>query len=301
MWDILDFSSAVRVDTEPAGAREKVWLRWNKEQWLFKDQRTNSNEVMAEVIASALAHRLGLPHVAYHRANFDGKVGCVCKKVDGLKHGQLLLATQVKEGSSIRYKNFAHSVKAVHDALINLDPPRASDGIEISSHCAQMSALGVYTGYLLLDAWIANTDRHSENWGYVDGVAGQVACLAPTYDHGSAFSWREADEKLDQRLRTKDQGTSASTFLSRAKSALYLETSEAKSNKTIGTVAAYREFAKMEPCAANIWKKYLSKADTDNFIDTLVTSIPSDALSVVRGRWLRTVLKHNASAILGSG
>ncbi len=163
MWDILDFSNAVRVDTEQAGVRQKVWLMREEKQWLFKEQRGNSSEIVAEVIASAVARRLGLPHVAYHRAVFQGQVGCVCKFVKELKHGQLLLATGVSKGNSIRYKNFAHSVGAVSDALGKLEPPRASEDIEISTDCAQMSALEVYTGYLLMDAWIANTDRHSEN------------------------------------------------------------------------------------------------------------------------------------------
>lgn len=31
--------------------------------------------------------------------------------------------------------------------------------------CLLRPAFDVFTGYLLLDAWIANTDRHPHNWG----------------------------------------------------------------------------------------------------------------------------------------
>ena len=43
-----------------------------------------------------------------------------------------------------------------------------------------VSALDVFVGYLLLDAWIGNTDRHHENWGFVlVGEANERGRLAP--------------------------------------------------------------------------------------------------------------------------
>ncbi len=71
----------------------------------------------------------------------------------------------------------------------------------------------------------------------------------------------------------------------------------AENNKTIGTIDAFREFAKMAPKAASIWKKALSSASSSGFINTLVTDIPLCVLSPVRVQWLRAVLEHNANAI----
>jgi serine/threonine protein kinase HipA of HipAB toxin-antitoxin module len=45
----------------------------------------------------------------------------------------------------------------------------------------------VFLGYLMLDAWIANLDRHHENWGLVltKDITGH---LAPSYDHASSLA-----------------------------------------------------------------------------------------------------------------
>lgn len=47
-------------------------------------------------------------------------------------------------------------------------------------------AFDVFVGYLVLDAWIANTDRHAENWAVLQSPAGDLH-LAPSFDHGSAL------------------------------------------------------------------------------------------------------------------
>lgn len=47
------------------------------------------------------------------------------------------------------------------------------------------SALDVFAGYVLLDAWIANQDRHHENWGALR--MGTALYLAPSFDHGAAL------------------------------------------------------------------------------------------------------------------
>jgi hypothetical protein len=44
----------------------------------------------------------------------------------------------------------------------------------------------VFAGYLALDAWIVNTDRHAYNWALVQAPSG-VMRLAHSFDHGSAL------------------------------------------------------------------------------------------------------------------
>ncbi|EGJ29874.1 MULTISPECIES: hypothetical protein [Moorena] len=42
-------------------------------------------------------------------------------------------------------------------------------------------ARDLFVGYLLLDAWIGNGDRHHENWGFVRPKTSQTGIyLAPT-------------------------------------------------------------------------------------------------------------------------
>ena len=51
-----------------------------------------------------------------------------------------------------------HTIEAIRDALEGLRRPVISD-------YADWAALDVFAGYLLLDAWIANIDRHAHNRG----------------------------------------------------------------------------------------------------------------------------------------
>lgn len=54
------------------------------------------------------------------------------------------------------------------------------------SACEQWSAFEVFAGYLVLDAWIANTDRRAVNWAMLDQE--RERRLAGSFDHGSADS-----------------------------------------------------------------------------------------------------------------
>ena len=214
IWDILDLSQATSLITEVAGLKPKSWLQTpNKDEWLFKTHRAGTHESVAEVYAAALATLLGLPSTPYRLATWNGDAGCASRKFDGIQAGkQLLSSADASYKVDGRFRNEDHTIELVADVLSKL-----SAGAGASAAFAD--ARGMFLGYLMFDAWIANTDRHHENWGYIE-IAG-VRTLAPTYDHGSAFAWRENDEKLLKRLTTKDVGFSIAHHLSRSMSALY--------------------------------------------------------------------------------
>lgn len=48
-----------------------------------------------------------------------------------------------------------------------------------------MDGFDIWAGSLFLDAWVAGSDRHDENWGAV--TDGSVVRLAPSFDHGNAL------------------------------------------------------------------------------------------------------------------
>jgi hypothetical protein len=55
-------------------------------------------------------------------------------------------------------------------------------------------AFDVFAGYLALDGWIANTDRHAHNWAVLQAPDGAVH-LAPSFDHGSALGSGDGEER----------------------------------------------------------------------------------------------------------
>jgi hypothetical protein len=74
------------------------------------------------------------------------------------------------------------------------------------------AAVDVFVGYLMLDAWIGNTDRHHENWGLV--VHAQGTHLAPSYDHAASLGAHETEENRHDRLTTRDTvGLCSAMFL----------------------------------------------------------------------------------------
>ena len=62
--------------------------------------------------------------------------------------------------------------------------------------CESWDAIEVFAGYLVFDAWIANTDRHAVNWGVLTRDRDGGRALASTFDHGSALASGTQDERL---------------------------------------------------------------------------------------------------------
>lgn len=60
------------------------------------------------------------------------------------------------------------------------------------------SAFEVFVGYLVFDAWIANTDRHALNWGILS--RGKEIRLAKSFDHGSALGSGMENHQLKKLL-----------------------------------------------------------------------------------------------------
>jgi hypothetical protein len=71
-----------------------------------------------------------------------------------------------------------HSLDNIEDLMKGVAGPP-------STTWAASPAFDVFVGYLVLDAWIANTDRHALNWSLMR--RGEEQALAPSFDHGSSL------------------------------------------------------------------------------------------------------------------
>lgn len=61
------------------------------------------------------------------------------------------------------------------------------------------TAYDQFCGYLILDALVANRDRHEENWAVLRDLGGQVT-LAPSYDHGNSLGFNLEDRRRTLQL-----------------------------------------------------------------------------------------------------
>ena len=172
MFPVFRIDSRRAEALEPLGTKRKFWFNDGERRMLLKSEERGTGEDWAEKIACELCGLLGLPHVHYELAiETDGErpgvicESCAVRPVSLVLGNQLLLARDPSYPAEDlrKYKVRAHTVDAVSDVVAKLRlPPRAwisalPAGIE--------TALDVFAGYIMLDAWIANQDRHHENWG----------------------------------------------------------------------------------------------------------------------------------------
>lgn len=223
MFPICFIDSGHAKALEPLGTKRKFWFNDGDCRKLFKSDDRGTGEDWAEKIACELCELLGLPHVVYNLAQeTDGRrrPGVVCESCAD-EQFSLVLGNQFLlerdpnypgQGGH-KYAVREHTIDAVSEVLATLEPPpdkwvqKVPAGIE--------TALDVFAGYVMLDAWIANQDRHHENWAALRD--GNTLCLAPTFDHGASMARNISDKEREERLGSRDRNRQIPQFVRRAR------------------------------------------------------------------------------------
>jgi hypothetical protein len=272
---------------------------------LFKAEERGTGEDWSEVVACHLCELLGLPHVHYELAEeWDGgkyiQPGVVCETcapapISLILGNQLLLerdpAYPAEEGR--KYKVREHTVEAVAEVIMKLGLPAPQWMRKVPAGIG--SALDVFVGYVLLDAWIANQDRHHENWAALR--EGDELRLAPTFDHGASLARNLSDAERKERLTTKDQNRAVSHFARRARSAFYHKASDAK---PLPTFEAFLAFAGLAPKAADCWLDLLAMI-TPEAVRRILAEVPPKRMSKVARQFTLELLVENQHRILKEG
>jgi hypothetical protein len=184
-FPIITIPAEAPEESEEMGTKEKFWFHHEElGLCLYKKARQNTGEDWSEKIASELCKLIQLPHAEYELALFNNEKGTVSKSFlpenSSLVTGNEILAQIFLEYSEDINDLSQHTLDNVFRVFTNnsVDLPlnwTPLEGIE--------TAIDTFIGYLILDAWIGNSDRHYENWAFID-CAGK-SYLAPTYDHAS--------------------------------------------------------------------------------------------------------------------
>lgn len=156
----------VWVSDEPGAPRDRWWL-WKPCKTTEGGERRLSD--VAEVVAHRLARAMGLPAARYELAVRDGVLGAVSQNIAAVDASMV-------DGVVWGVREDDYDVQRIFEVLGDLPGPPGTD----------TTAVETFAGYLVLDAWIANTDRHARNWAVLVPATGP-AHLAPTFDHGSAL------------------------------------------------------------------------------------------------------------------
>lgn len=281
-------------ENETMGSKYKFWFEHEKlGRCLYKQIRQNSGEDWAEKVAAELCELLGLPHAIYHLAEtWERNRGVVSlnflPETGTLVHGNEILSSEEPNyPTSGTYKVSQHTIdlvlKVIEADHVNLPIGwTASNGIQ--------TAVEVFVGYLLLDAWISNGDRHHENWGFVRNKAasnlGETVHLAPTYDHASCLGRDLSDEKRQKR--------SVEAYANKCSSAFY---SSVEAEKPLKTFDVFHQVAHRYPEVANVWLERIASVSRANILE-IFSRIPSTRISSSAAEFAQRILEFNRCRLL---
>jgi hypothetical protein len=240
--------------SENMGTKEKFW--YDGKNTLFKQSTAGTGEHWGEKAACELCALLEIPHAHYDIAVFNGNIGVttdnIVPKGSRLVLGNELLAqVHANYPTNTKYRVTAHNLRRIHALMVHAEPawqlPSGNKlaGIE--------KAFELFIGYLMLDALIANQDRHHENWGVISMPNGTIY-LAPTFDHAACLGQNEIDKNRHARLNSKDKGYHISYYIEKAKTPIYgNKPKTGEKYKPLSTLEAFRKAAQLSPRAGQIW------------------------------------------------
>lgn len=168
-FDRVDVSSWRIQHDEPGGIDEELWLTApDGRDWLFKPITEHEQlgfiegEDWSEKVSSEMGALLGVPCAKVELAVWRDRQGSISLdlKPPGwqLQPGSVLLPETAQDYIPGDRTRQGHSLVNIERALEGYGPPPDAT----VPHDFQ--GFDVFAGFLVLDAWIANRDRHDENW-----------------------------------------------------------------------------------------------------------------------------------------
>ncbi len=277
------------------GTKNKGWvsiLRRGEKcstRYLLKFGR--ANEDWSEKIGSELARLIGIPHAQVDLATCGGLPATLSKAFVPLgaefRHGNELLFAQDPDYDIA--KKMKHQQYVVERVLSLLN----STTIEIPDTVPTgiRSASDLFVGYLLLDAWIGNTDRHHENWGVVEHDGRSE--LAPSYDHAACLGRGEPEARIHTMLTTKDQRQTVAAFAHRARGAFWSMEHNAYETLRETFAKAYR----LNRGAGDIWLQQCNNVNEQQ-VEACVSRVPAERMSETRQKFTLALLKEYRVALI---
>lgn len=297
MFPIISIGDETPLLSEQLGTKPKYWFaNQDGAPVLFKEGRPGTGENWAEKVACELCSLLRLPHAHYELATWKNRNGVLTRTfvAEGsrLIFGNEILSRFVRSYAADRfYRQTSHTITAVM-AVMRRPNVMLPDGY---ADAAMHSAADVFTGYLMLDAWIGNTDRHHENWALVLR-SDRIVELSPTYDHASSLGREEVDAVRRDRLTTRDKGRTVEAYAARARSAFFRSPVD---KRPLSTLEAFLEAAKLQPAAAHVWLDRLAAIEPEH-VTAIFRQVPASEMSDTAAEFAQALLKVNRTRLLNA-
>lgn len=289
-FSVVDASGWTVENDEPGGRVEKWWLLDpERQRWLYKTVLVKNGhrhgDDWAEKAATELAGLAGIPVAQVELASRDGRPGVLSRdllpnETWSLHSGAVLIGSIDPSIEPRARSRVGHNLANIQEVLDPLRPPETYVGP------SDFTAYDVFCGYLVLDAWVANTDRHEENWSVLIDAAGETQ-LAPSYDHASSLGFGETDMV---RRRVLDGSPGLERWASRGRASRFQD-GQGVTLVDFVTTALRRT----RPDVGRYWAERLDGIPEDAINDVL-TAIP--VMSDVTRMFCRELLLLNRRRLL---
>jgi hypothetical protein len=153
-------------------------------------------------------------------------------------------------------ERLGHNLDNIHRVLSGLPAVGMPEGF---------TAYDQFCGYLVLDALVANRDRHEENWGVLRSPDDRVT-LAPSFDHGNSLGFNLED---DRRLLELERDPTLSNWCRRG----FADRFEGR-RKTTLVEFAFEAFERSTRGTDELWLRHLDSIPLTAW-DDLVARIPA--------------------------
>lgn len=309
MYPIINISDREISVIEQMGTKYKFWFSFERngvEDYIFKQGRPGTGEDWAEKIACELAAAIELPHAHYELATYKEMQGVISRKVNADERSRLVPGNELIEKAYLNEGQGLTRSERVREHTIGrvMSYFRASTEIigtppppEFKKTEKIQTALDIFIGYLMLDAWIANQDRHDENWGVIRMPDGN-SFLSPTFDHGSSMGRNETDAKRSLMLTTKDRNQHITSYIEKARSALFPGVGSG-GKRPLLTIEAFSQASKQNTIASFEWRERLASISNDRIL-SIVNGVPKEFMTDISKEFTFNLLKINKSRIITS-
>lgn len=201
---MIDFTNTIKKNKTYNGANgSKISIIYNDEQYMLKfpslakknKNMSYSNSIISEYIGSNIYKIVGIPVqetiLGVYKKNDINKMVVACK--DFTKQGYIL-------------QDFASLKNTIIDSFENgygTELKSILDTIESVTVMDQIELKNRFWDMFIVDALIANIDRHNGNWGFIYDTFNDKIKLAPVYDCGSSL-YPQADNEVMQKVLTNE-------------------------------------------------------------------------------------------------
>ena len=296
---IIEVPNDLFPKLEQMGTKFKFWYKDEDHGFcLFKEGHPNTGEDWAERVAAELCELLEMPHAIYKLAVWNDRRGVITKNFlandESYAAGNEVLFRLDANYPKEERKAKKHTIENIFAALelLRVQLPKEPAPPELTT------AKQVFLGYLMLDAWIGNTDRHHENWATIRRFENEVLTdrLAPTHDHAASLGCILQDDEKRERLTTKDKNRKIEAYVNspKARSAIYGNETDAK---PLTLIDAFQAASLQNPDASKIWLEQLENVTIDD-VKEIFERIPEKLISEVSKEFAIRMLEINRQRLL---